>query len=161
MHVATCGQSVLTQPLFSPNNTAPIVEFQREPLVINERDSASFSVVRSGFNLHLLTKACYQILPNRTLTNATVSEDFSLMSGCVQSHDHWCVTFSVNQTEVRCSVFARPDNLLEGKESVFLQLLPGLRYGTLGQQTLLNITILDRTEREFCWTVDNLWLKCC
>ena len=87
---------------------------------------------------------------------ATLSGDFLLMGSCVQSHDHWCVTFSANQTEVSCSVFALPDSLLEETESVFFQLLPRTFLGTLGQQTVLNITIVDRTEREFCQLFDTL-----
>ena len=70
------------------------------------------------------------------------------MSDCVQSHDHWCVTFSPNATRTRCSVFARQDDLLEGTETVFLELQSRLQFGELGQPAQLNISILDRTERE-------------
>ena len=135
--------------LSHPHTPAPIVSFQRQPLVVGETQRASFSVQRHGFNLPLTTIACYHLLRNDTVPSATPSEDFSLIGGCTQSHDHWCVTFAANQTEQTCTVFARPDDLLEGTETIFLELLPSLQFGELGSPTQLNITILDRTEREF------------
>ena len=150
-HTIPCLPLILI-PLhtLSPAHTpAPIVSFQRQPLVVGETQRASFSVQRHGFNLPLTTIACYHLLRNDTVPSATPSEDFSLLGGCTQSHDHWCVTFAANQTEQTCTVFARPDDLLEGTETIFLELQPSLQFGELGSPTQLNITILDRTEREF------------
>ena len=114
---------------------------------MSESKGSSFSILRQGVNLHLDTRVCYQVEHNETFPMATPTDDFLLTNDVVHNHQ-WCVDFAPSQTEALCPIVALRDDMLEGTEFVFLELLPVEQFGELGQPTRFNITILDGTERE-------------
>ena len=132
-------------PPFPLSPSAPLLSFQSHPLTAREGDGSTFSILRTGVNLHLETTVCYQV--NETLTTAASDTDYSLRTGVQQAPNQWCVTFAPNQTKVACTFLAHTDIMLEVAKFVFLDLLGDLRYGELGSPTSLNITILDGTQR--------------
>ena len=84
---------------------------------------------------------------------AVAGDDFTLISGVSQTHDQSCVTFAPNQTEAARSIVAYEDEMLEGTEFVFLELLhTHIRFGELGWPVSLNVTILDETKRTYVYS---------